>query len=259
MLENIVQAKLRELAARREELPRRELAALAARQSPPLDFAAALSSAKRKPALIAEVKRASPSAGPLRPGLDAAALARLYARGGASAVSVLTEESYFQGSLEDMHRVKQALGPLGIPVLRKDFILEPYQVYESRAWGADAILLIVAILNQGRLSQLLELAKGLRMACLVEVHSENELQAAVGAGARIIGVNNRDLTTFSVDIGTTKRLRPLVPGDRLVVSESGIKGPADVEMLRRWNVDAMLVGEALVRAEDLLSRMKEFQ
>ena len=259
MLEHIVQAKLKELAARREELPRREVAALAARQPPPLDFAAALSSAERKPALIAEVKRASPSRGPMRPDLDAVAQARLYAQGGASAVSVLTEGRFFQGSLEDMRRVKEALEPLGIPVLRKDFILEPYQVYESRAWGADAILLIVAILSQGRLSQLLELAKELGMACLVEVHSENELQAAIGAGARIIGVNNRDLTTFSVDIRTTERLRPLVPEDRLVVSESGIKGPADVEMLRRWSVDAMLVGEALVRAEDVLSRMKEFR
>ena len=256
MLGRIVEAKLADLALIREEVPRREVMALAAQQAPALDFAAAL--ANRKPALIAEVKRASPSRGVIRPDLDAVSQARLYAEGGASAVSVLTEERFFQGSLEDMRQVKRALAPFGIPVLRKDFILESYQVYESRAWGGDAILLIVAILNEGRLKQLLALSQELGMACLVEVHDEEELQKAIDAGARIIGINNRDLKTFVVDLQTTRRLRPLVPEDRLVVSESGIKGREDVELLRKWDVDAMLVGEALVGAQDVVAKMGEF-
>ena len=256
MLDRIVEAKLADLALIREEVPRQKVMALAAQQPPPLDFAAALAS--RKPALIAEVKRASPSRGVIRPDLDAVSQARLYAEGGASAVSVLTEERFFQGSLEDMRQVKSALAHFGIPVLRKDFILEPYQVYESRAWGADAILLIVAILNEGVLKQLQELSGEMGMACLVEVHDEEELQKAIDAGARIIGINNRDLKTFVVDLQTTWRLRPLVPEDRLVVSESGIKGREDVELLRKWDVDAMLVGEALVGAQDVVAKMGEF-
>jgi indole-3-glycerol phosphate synthase len=258
MLARIVEAKLADLALRREEVPRREVMALASQQPPPLDFAAALSGANKKPALIAEVKRASPSKGPIRPDLDAVSQARLYAEGGASAVSVLTEERFFRGSLEDVRRVKDVLAPFGIPVLRKDFIVEPYQVCESRAWGADAVLLIVAILNQGQITQLMSLAGEMGMACLVEVHREGELQRAVEAGAGIIGINNRDLTTFSTDIRTTERLRSLVPEDRLVVSESGIGCREDVDLLRKWNVDAMLVGEALVDSDDVLARMREF-
>lgn len=258
MLARIVEAKLADLALRREEVPRREVMALASQQPPPLDFAAALSEPNKKPALIAEVKRASPSKGPIRPDLDAVSQARLYAEGGASAVSVLTEERFFRGSLNDMRRVKDVLAPFGIPVLRKDFIVEPYQVYESRAWGADAILLIVAILNQSQITQLMGLAGEMGMACLVEVHQEEELQRAIEAGAGIIGINNRDLTTFSTDIRTTERLRPLVPEDRLVISESGIRCREDVDLLRKWSVDAMLVGEALVSSDDVLARMREF-
>lgn len=262
MLARIVEAKLEDLAQVREAVPRRELMARATQQPPPLDFAAALK--KRRPgpvegpSLIAEVKRASPSRGPIRPDLDAVAQATLYTRGRASAVSVLTEERFFRGSLEDLKRVKEVLAPRSIPVLRKDFILEPYQVYESRAWGADAVLLIVALLNRDMLEQLMGLAGEMGMACLVEVHTEDELHIAVESGAKMIGINNRNLETFEVDINTTRRLRPLVPLDRVVVSESGIRGRDDVARLREWGVDAMLVGEALVSADDVVARMGEF-
>jgi indole-3-glycerol phosphate synthase len=256
MLGRIVKAKLESLARAKSETQVQELVALAARQVPPLDIAAALR--RRKPALIAEVKRASPSKGSIRPDLDAVSQAKLYAGGGASAVSVLTEARFFNGSLGDLRQVKDALASLAVPVLRKDFILEPYQVYESRAYGADAILLIVAILDERSLTELLRLSRRLGMECLVETHTEAEVRRAVSAGASVIGINNRDLATFEVDIETTHRLRPLIPLDRVVVSESGITGRGDVAKLKEWGIDAILVGEALVSAGDVTARMKEF-
>jgi indole-3-glycerol phosphate synthase len=150
------------------------------------------------------------------------------------------------------------LNQRGIPVLRKDFIFDPYQVYESRAFGADALLLIVAILSNDQLQELLGLSHNLGLQCLVEVHNEAELERAISGGAKIIGINNRNLGTFSVDLTITKRLRPLVPPDRIVVSESGIRNRADVQMLRGWGVDAILVGEALVTADDVAAKMREF-
>lgn len=255
LLDQIVAAKREELERTRQLVPLSELEALAAGNQPPLDFASALRGNGVR--LIAEVKRASPSKGPLRPDLDAVQLALAYARSGAAAISVLTEERHFQGKLPDLLSISRALQGHGVPLLRKDFIFDAYQVYESRAFGADALLLIVAILSRDLLRELLGLSHDLAMQCLVEVHNESEVETAVSSGANIIGVNNRDLKTFAVDLATTGRLRPLVPSGRIVVSESGIRTRADVTMLGQWGVDAMLVGEALVTAGDVAGAIKE--
>jgi indole-3-glycerol phosphate synthase len=182
-------------------------------------------------------------------------LARTYAGNGAAAVSVLTEEKYFGGSPEQLAEVKAALE--SVPVLQKDFIFEPYQIYESRACGADALLLITAMLSAAQLEELLSLSRALGMRCPVEIHDEEELERALGCGAEILGVNNRDLRTFNVDLETTVRLRPLIPPDRIVVSESGIRSRDDMERLRAWGVDAVLVGETLVTAPDVAAKMRE--
>ncbi|MGA3094395.1 MAG: indole-3-glycerol phosphate synthase TrpC, partial [Dehalococcoidales bacterium] len=209
------------------------------------------------PAIIAEVKKASPSKGVICRDFDPVRIARIYAAGGVSAISVLTEENYFLGSLAHLRAIRADLGNTRPPLLRKDFIVDPYQVYESRANGADALLLIAATLTPGRLKKLLDLSHELGMECLVEVHNETELATVLSTGARIIGINNRDLKTFNVDIRTTERLRLLVPPDRLVVSESGIRGRDDMEKMKEWGVHAVLIGEALVSAPDIGERMRE--
>ncbi len=251
ILDEIIKAKKEELARRKRNIPLSELKAPSSKK----DFASALGGQGIQ--LIAEVKKASPSRGVICPHLDPIRLAQTYADNGAAAISVLTEERYFQGSLEHLAAIKGMLNQR-IPVLRKDFIFDPYQVYESGAYGADALLLIVAILSNAQLQELLSLSHTLGLQCLVEVHDEAELEDALLSGARIIGINNRDLSTFSVDLSITKRLRPLVPADRIVVSESGIRNRADVQMLRGWGVDAILVGEALVTADDVAAKMREF-
>ena len=252
-LEKIVALKRKEMEPRQKAVPLSELEAAIEQRPAPLDLAAALSVDGLS--LIAEVKRASPSRGALNPGLDAVELAKTYAHCGAAAVSVLTEPNYFMGSGQDLEAVKNALPD--VPVLRKDFILEPYQVFESRAWGADAILLIVAILDDTALKNLVTLSHKLGMSCLLEVHNEAELKRALKCDAQLIGINNRNLDTLEVDINVTKRLRPLIPPGRLVVSESGIKGREDIEKLRVWGVDAVLIGEALVTADDIPTKIKE--
>jgi indole-3-glycerol phosphate synthase len=249
VLERIAADKRAELESAKRRLPLTELRKIASEQPPPLDFASALKGEPIK--LIAEVKKASPSKGVIRSDFHPVDIARIYAENGASAISVLTESRYFQGSLDHLKDIRDALGYDGPPLLRKDFILDPYQVYESRACGADAVLLIVAILSPEVLEELLGLSHQLGMQCLVEVHNEAELEIALKSGARVIGINNRDLTDFSVDLDTTGRLRTLIPSDRIVVSESGIKGSNDMERLRRWGVDAALVGEALMAAPDI--------
>lgn len=219
----------------------------------PRDFRGALIG--REPvALIAEAKKASPSKGLLRAGFDAAGLAAVYAAAGASAVSVLTEERYFQGRPEYLAAVKAAC-PL--PALRKDFILDPYQVYESRALEADALLLIVRALDDARLADLAALAAELGMAALVEVHDEAELDRALAAGASLIGVNNRNLDTFAVDLETTIRLAARVDDGVTLVGESGIHTRADVERLREAGVDAILVGESIVTSADPAAKIRE--
>ena len=254
ILERIVAEKRRQLEIRKHQYPLSEMQRLARSQTPPLDFAGALGGGGI--GLIAEVKRASPSRGIIRADFDPVAIARTYADNGASAISVLTEEKYFQGSLEYLKDIGIAPGNR-LPLLRKDFLDEPYQVYESRAYGADSLLLIVAILNPGKLEALLRLSYQLGMSCLVEVHNEAELDVALESSAKIIGINNRDLKDFTVDLNATKRLRPRIPPDRIVVSESGINSRSDMEKLKAWGVDAVLIGEALLRASDIPAKMRE--
>lgn len=204
--------------------------------------------------LIAEIKRASPSRGSLAPGLDTRQQALLYQKGGAAALSVLTEPSFFKGSLEDLNIAHEAST---LPLLRKDFILEPYQLYEARAGHADAILLIASLLVQEELEILLEECKHLGMDALVEVHTREEVDTALGAGSKLIGINNRNLKDFSVDVDTTYKLLPHIPSDIIVVSESGIKGKEDARRLKEAGVKAILVGEALVLSPHPEEKIRE--
>jgi indole-3-glycerol phosphate synthase len=251
ILENIVNDKKLEVEQKKRLLP---LSALKERiaQYKPIDFAAALTGSDVS--LIAEVKKASPSKGVLCEDYDPVKLAVTYARNGAAAISVLTESKYFQGRLKHLVDIREKVN---IPLLRKDFIFEEYQVYESAAYGADAMLLIASMLNPGQLTELLEISHNIGLFCLVEVHNEEELKTALLAGAQIIGINNRDLNTFEVNIDTTRRLRLLIPQQYIVVSESGITCKDDVKKMRECKVNAVLVGEALVTADDIPARMKE--
>ena len=207
--------------------------------------------------VIAEVKRASPSKGALNTALDPAALAATYARAGASAISVLTEPTRFLGSLDDLAAVRQAVDAIAphLPLLRKDFIVDAYQLYEARAWGADAALLIVAALADDELATLYRTARDLSLTPLIEVHDEVELRRAARLWPALIGINNRDLHTFRVDLTTTYRLLPLAPHSALIVSESGIHAPEELRALARHQVSGALVGEALVTAPDLAARL----
>jgi indole-3-glycerol phosphate synthase len=252
MLDKIVAQKREEVEQRKKAVAIACLQERIARQKPSLDFALALKSDHIR--LIAEVKKASPSRGMLKPNFSPTELAQTYAEGGAAAISVLTESNYFMGSIEHLESIKEVVQ---LPLLRKDFIFDPYQVYESRAYGADALLLIAAILSQRQLKELISLSHSVGLRCLIEVHNEGELERAIISDAEIIGINNRDLNTFTVDINTTRRLRPLVPKEKIVVSESGIKSQRDIEKLGNWEVDAVLVGEALVTAPDIRVKMKE--
>jgi indole-3-glycerol phosphate synthase len=252
MLDKIIAQKREEVEQRKKVATITSLQQRIARQKPALDLALALKGDHIR--LIAEVKQASPSRGMLSPNFNPIELAQTYAEGGAAAISVLTEANYFMGSIEHLAAIKTVVG---LPLLRKDFIFDLYQVYESRAYGADALLLIAAILSQGQLKELVSLSHSLGLRCLVEVHNEGEVERAVLSEAEIIGINNRDLNTLSIDINMTRRLRPLIPQERIVVSESGIKSKRDIEKLGKWGVDAVLVGEALVTAGDVLAKMKE--
>jgi indole-3-glycerol phosphate synthase len=252
ILEKIVAQKKREVTDKARSLPLTVLKERVSTAKAPRDFSAALKGDSLK--LIAEVKKASPSRGVLVKNFDPLALASTYARSGAATISVLTEAAHFQGRLEYLAQIRDKVK---LPLLRKDFIFDAYQVYESAASGADALLLIAAILSPEELGSLLKLSHSLGMACLVEVHNEPELEKALDSGAEIIGINNRDLNTFKTDIETTRRLRPLVPGGKIVISESGIGCREDVKKLRAWGVDAILVGEALVTSNNIPARIKE--
>jgi len=240
-----------EVEEKKQLLPLSALKERIARRKP-LDFAAALRGKGIK--LIAEVKKASPSRGVLCPDFDPVALAKIYAQNGAAAISVLTEVNYFKGSLKHLVDIR---GAVNIPLLRKDFIYDEYQIYESTAYGADALLLIVAILSPEQLMELMELSRSLGLDCLVEVHNEEELFTALLAGAEIIGINNRDLNTFRVDTNTTRRLRMLIPDENIVVSESGIHNSDDMKKMKECKVNAVLVGEALVTASDIPAKIRE--
>ncbi len=252
-LERIVTQTRADLDQRKYEIPLEELQHRAAAQAPPRDVIAAFAP-RSHVHLIAEVKRASPSKGLLAPDLDPVATARLYEANGAAVISVLTEPHFFLGSPEYLTAIKQAVQ---VPVLRKDFIIDPYQVYEARAWGADALLLICAILDDRQLRQLLALAHELQMRCLVEVHNREEAERAVTAGAQIIGVNSRDLVTFQMNPYLLRELRPLIPADRIVIAESGIHSAADARRLARYDVQAMLVGESLMVSPDISAQIQK--
>ncbi len=212
--------------------------------------------------LIAEIKKASPSKGRLVAVLEHRAMARTYTIGGAAGISVVTERKHFMGEVQwllDARMSMQGYYPGGRPaMLRKDFLFDPYHIWESRAYGADAVLLIAAILEGAQLKDLIEQARDLEMEALVEVHDEAQVERALVAGADLIGINNRDLHTFDVDLETTERLRKLVPDDKVVVSESGIRGLEDVERLAECGIHAVLVGEALITAKDVRDKMREF-
>ena len=255
ILKEIVAAKRLDVERLKVERPVALLEELIEEQPAPLNMAGALWGESVR--IIAEVKRASPTKGLLRPSLDPSALATAYAENGAAAISVLTNEAYFQGSLADLDAVRAVSLPLRVPVLRKEFIFDPYQVYEARAHGADAILLIVAMLSLEQIGELLALSRSLQVQCLVEVHDEPELQTAVSAGAEIVGINNRDLRTFKTDLVVTERLAPMVPPGKIIVGESGISTREHVGRLRKAGVDAVLVGESLVTATDPGAKLRE--
>jgi indole-3-glycerol phosphate synthase len=258
VLSRILYHKRQEVAHQQAAIPPDALQQRATEAPPTRDFAAALREAGGI-ALIAEIKKASPSRGVLLEHFDHHELARTYSEHGAAALSVLTDEHFFQGHLSYLHDIRTR--PEGAPpLLRKDFLLDPYQLYEARAAGADAVLLIVAALNDAMLRSLLDLTHTLGMAALVEVHTADELERALAAGARIVGVNNRDLHMFTTTLETTERLAARLPGGSarpLLVSESGIVRAADVARLRDCGVDAVLVGEALVTAPDIGTRVRE--
>ena len=260
ILDEIFATKRQEVAARRAARPLEQVQQAAALVPAPLDFASALRREKTgRPALIAEIKHASPSRGVLVKDFDPMRLARIYNENGASAISVLTDETYFRGHLDYLRQVR-ALG-LGLPLLCKEFICDPYQVYEARAAGADAILLIAASLDPAYLAELRALVGSLGMAALVEVHNRAELDAlslahAWASGPVVIGVNNRDLRDFSVRLETTLELSAYIPAGACLVAESGIHTPEDVDRLLQAGVDAILVGEALVTAPDVGAKVR---
>jgi indole-3-glycerol phosphate synthase / phosphoribosylanthranilate isomerase len=251
-LDRIISQTRIDLEERKLKLPFEEQQRLAFAQSAPRDFLQSLT-VPSKIGLIAEVKRASPSKGIFAPEFDPVELAQIYAANGAAAISVLTEPHFFLGSSDYLAAIKQTVH---IPVLCKDFITDEYQIYEARAWGADAILLICALLDRVQLQRLLEVARNLNMHCLVEVHNSEEVQRAISSGARIIGINSRDLKTFQILPNLVRELRPLIPKDTVVVAESGIHTSADARRLARHDVSAMLVGESLVTSTDIPAQMR---
>lgn len=243
ILERIVAAKRAEVTRAKQERPGAE--ADARNAAPARDFVGALRA--KQPAVIAEIKRASPSRGVLRADFDPAAIAKSYEAAGAACVSVLTDVEFFQGASEHLVAARAACN---LPALRKDFVIDPYQVYESRALGADCILLIAACLEQGEMQELEAIAHGLGMAVLVEVHDGAELERALRLRTPLLGINNRNLRTFETTLQTTLDLLPRIPAGRLVVTESGILSRADVARMREAGVQTFLVGEAFMRAPD---------
>lgn len=253
-LEEIGSLTRKRVDALKVQTPLPSVRDLARRAGPGRPFEGALRQSGRL-AVIAELKQASPSAGAIRKEPDLTGRAIGYDRGGASAISVLTEEHYFHGSpqiLEGVRRVTER------PLLRKDFILDPYQVFESRGMGADAILLIVALVGGAQARDLRRHAEDAGMEALVEVHDERELDAALESGARMIGINNRNLNTLEVDLRTGERLAPRVPKDRTLVIESGIRDPHEMPAVKRWGAHAVLIGEALMREDDPEARVRQF-
>ena len=256
VLVRILADKEKEVAERMAATPQSEIERAAAHAPKLRDFVGALCHriGEGRTGLIAEIKRASPSGGLIRDPFDPPALARAYEAGGAACLSILTDAPYFQGKREDLEAARAACT---LPVLRKDFMIHPWQVFEARAMGADAILLIMAALSDERASELEDIARSLDMAVLAEVHDRRELDRALGLETRLIGINNRDLRTLQTDIATTEALAPLVPADRLPVAESGIRTAADVRRMAMAGAHCILVGEHLMRQDDVTVAARE--
>lgn len=250
VLTRICADKRADLAERKAARPLSVLQGLAENADPPRGFHRALveGAAGGRPALICEIKKASPSKGLIREDFDPASLARAYRAGGASCLSVLTDERYFQGRDEDLMAARAAAD---LPVLRKDFMLDPYQILESRALGTDCVLLILAALGDAQAAELEDAARALRMDVLIEVHDAAELERALGLESPLIGINNRNLKTLAVDLATCEALAPRVPGERLVVAESGLAAPEDLARMQAVGAKAFLIGESLMRQADV--------
>ncbi|KXS44819.1 MAG: indole-3-glycerol phosphate synthase [Candidatus Frackibacter sp. T328-2] len=251
-LKRIVKNTREEVKKRKEEVSLKELT----KQLRPLDeiqdFKRSL--LEEELGLIAEIKKASPSKGLIRENFNPVEIAKVYTQQNVAAISVLTDERFFQGSLEYLRSVREVTD---LPLLRKEFIIDPYQIYEAQAYGADAVLLIVNILSKGELVELLALTKELGLDALVEVHTTEELGVAQDAGAEIIGVNNRDLKTFNTDLKQTLKLKTFLPKDKIIVSESGISTRKDIEILTKAGVDGVLIGEAIMRSNNLEGKINE--
>ena len=258
ILDDILAHKRGEVTAAQRAVPLAQLQAKARAQTPARGFARALRAGtdEKTPRLIAEIKKVSPAKGALNPDMDVRAMAAMYEAGGASAISVLTDERYFKGHLDDLRAVRETVL---LPVLRKDFVIDAYQLVEGRAAGADAALLIVAAFEQplAAITSLLGVAHEIGLDCLVEVHDEAELDVALEAGAELIGVNNRNLRTFEISLDVTEQLAHLIPPDRVLVSESGISSAEDVHRVRVAGASAMLVGSAIVSAADPTAKIRE--
>ena len=253
ILDTIIAHKQKELQIEAEQVPLATLKSKLANLPPTKDFRAAIAQSGNIN-LIAEVKKKSPSKGIIREDFDPIQIAETYAKNGAAAISVLTDVRFFDGRLDYLSSIRQVVD---VPLLRKDFTIDPYHIYQARVAGADAILLIVAALTKDQLREFMDIAESLSLASLVEVHTDTELEIALDVEAEIIGINNRDLRTFHTDLATTFSLQEFLPTGKVVVSESGIYTRADVESLREAGVDAILVGESLMRSPDIGEQVRK--